>query len=230
MGRVKLEIKRIENSVSRHATFAKRKIGLVKKAQELATLCDIDIALIMFSPVDHLIHYPSDLKIQEIIMRYANVPLAERIKRKKENLEQLNRGIRKLKGDNEIARGMGFEDIEVLQKELARLQQENQILQNHLRLFQGDCASLDSLNYEELHQMELHIQTVMEKASLLKILDYNKLHPDMNLSLFRDEQHQALFMGDHLNPMSHEPQVGFPEVQNLQQEPHLFDSSDYTPT
>ncbi|EFJ28572.1 type II MIKC* MADS-domain transcription factor [Selaginella moellendorffii] len=168
MGRVKLEIKRIENSVSRHATFAKRKIGLVKKAQELATLCDIDIALIMFSPVDHLIHYPSDLKIQEIIMRYANVPLAERIKRKKENLEQLNRGIRKQKGDNEIARGMGFEDIEVLQKELARLQQENQILQNHLRLFQGDCASLDSLNYEELHQMELHIQTVMEKASLLK--------------------------------------------------------------
>lgn len=54
MGRVKLEIKRIENTTNRQVTFSKRRNGLIKKAYELSILCDIDIALIMFSPSDRL--------------------------------------------------------------------------------------------------------------------------------------------------------------------------------
>jgi MADS-box transcription enhancer factor 2B len=50
MGRVKLPIKRIENNTNRHVTFSKRRNGLIKKAYELSVLCDIDIALLMFSP------------------------------------------------------------------------------------------------------------------------------------------------------------------------------------
>jgi MADS-box transcription enhancer factor 2B len=50
MGRVKLPIKRIENNNNRHVTFSKRRNGLIKKAYELSVLCDIDIALLMFSP------------------------------------------------------------------------------------------------------------------------------------------------------------------------------------
>ena len=48
MGRVKLEIKRIENTTNRQVTFSKRRNRLIKKAYELSILCDIDIALIMF--------------------------------------------------------------------------------------------------------------------------------------------------------------------------------------
>lgn len=50
MGRVKLKIKRLENTNGRQATYAKRKHGIMKKANELSILCDIDIILLMFSP------------------------------------------------------------------------------------------------------------------------------------------------------------------------------------
>ena len=50
MGRVKLKIKKLESTGSRQVTFSKRKNGIMKKAKELAILCDIDIVLLMFSP------------------------------------------------------------------------------------------------------------------------------------------------------------------------------------
>lgn len=50
MGRVKLKIKRLENPNGRLATYAKRKNGIMKKANELSILCDVDIILLMFSP------------------------------------------------------------------------------------------------------------------------------------------------------------------------------------
>lgn len=50
MGRVKLKIKRLDNTNGRQATYAKRKNGIMKKANELSILCDIDIVLLMFSP------------------------------------------------------------------------------------------------------------------------------------------------------------------------------------
>lgn len=50
MGRVKLKIKKLESISNRQVTFSKRKSGILKKAKELSILCDIDIALLMFSP------------------------------------------------------------------------------------------------------------------------------------------------------------------------------------
>nr|XP_027075722.1 agamous-like MADS-box protein AGL104 [Coffea arabica]XP_027076830.1 agamous-like MADS-box protein AGL104 [Coffea arabica] len=47
MGRVKLPISRIVNNTNRQVTFSKRRNGILKKAYELAVLCDIDIALFM---------------------------------------------------------------------------------------------------------------------------------------------------------------------------------------
>lgn len=57
MGRVKLQIKRIENTTNRQVTYSKRRNGLIKKAYELSILCDIDIALILFSPSNHVNHF-----------------------------------------------------------------------------------------------------------------------------------------------------------------------------
>ena len=47
---MKLQIKKIENTTNRQVTFSKRRNGLIKKAYELSVLCDVDVALIMFSP------------------------------------------------------------------------------------------------------------------------------------------------------------------------------------
>lgn len=62
MGRVKLQIKRIENTTNRQVTFSKRRNGLIKKAYELSVLCDVDIALIMFSPSGRVSHFSGNNK------------------------------------------------------------------------------------------------------------------------------------------------------------------------
>lgn len=50
MGRRKIEIKMVKDSSSRQVTFSKRRTGLFKKANELATLCAAQIAIVVFSP------------------------------------------------------------------------------------------------------------------------------------------------------------------------------------
>jgi hypothetical protein len=59
MGRGKIEIKRIENANSRQVTFSKRRTGLLKKAQELAILCDAEVAVIIFSNTGKLFEFSS---------------------------------------------------------------------------------------------------------------------------------------------------------------------------
>ncbi|KHN26066.1 Agamous-like MADS-box protein AGL15 [Glycine soja] len=74
MGRVKLEIKRIENPTNRQVTFSKRRNGLIKKAYELSILCDIDIAVIMFSPSGRVNHFSGRRRIEDVFTRYINLP------------------------------------------------------------------------------------------------------------------------------------------------------------
>ncbi|KAH6789933.1 hypothetical protein C2S51_004939 [Perilla frutescens var. frutescens] len=69
MVRQKIQIKKIDNLTSRQVTFSKRRRGLFKKAQELATLCDAEIALIVFSATGKLFDYSSSSMMQ-IIQRH----------------------------------------------------------------------------------------------------------------------------------------------------------------
>ena len=55
--RGKQEKKKIEDKATWQVTFSRRKKGLIKKAYELSVLCDIDIALIMFSPSGRLTQF-----------------------------------------------------------------------------------------------------------------------------------------------------------------------------
>ncbi|KAI3410321.1 Aminotran_1_2 domain-containing protein [Psidium guajava] len=50
MGRRKIEIAMVTDSCTRQVTFSKRRTGLFKKANELAILCAVQIAIIVFSP------------------------------------------------------------------------------------------------------------------------------------------------------------------------------------
>ncbi|KAI5681535.1 hypothetical protein M9H77_02763 [Catharanthus roseus] len=59
MGRGKIEIKKIENANSRQVTFSKRRQGLLKKANELAVLCDAQVAVIIFSSTGKMFEYSS---------------------------------------------------------------------------------------------------------------------------------------------------------------------------
>ncbi|CAK9234570.1 unnamed protein product [Sphagnum troendelagicum] len=74
MGRGKIEIKKIENPTSRQVTFSKRRGGLLKKAHELAVLCDAEVALIVFSSTGKLFEFSSPGSIQDILERYSKCP------------------------------------------------------------------------------------------------------------------------------------------------------------
>jgi hypothetical protein len=50
MARGKVQMRRIENPVHRQVTFCKRRMSLLKKANELSVLCDADIGVMVFSP------------------------------------------------------------------------------------------------------------------------------------------------------------------------------------
>ncbi|CAJ1936132.1 unnamed protein product [Sphenostylis stenocarpa] len=69
MTRKRIQIKKIDNISSRQVTFSKRRKGLFKKAQELSTLCDADIALIVFSATSKLFEYASS-SMQQVIERF----------------------------------------------------------------------------------------------------------------------------------------------------------------
>ncbi|KAG0587573.1 hypothetical protein KC19_2G173900 [Ceratodon purpureus] len=74
MGRGRIEIKKIENPTSRQVTFSKRRGGLLKKAHELAVLCDAEVALIIFSSTGKLFEFASSGSMRDILERYSKCP------------------------------------------------------------------------------------------------------------------------------------------------------------
>lgn len=49
-GKQKIEIKKIEDEDARYISFSKRRNGIYAKASDLATLCGVEIAVVVFSP------------------------------------------------------------------------------------------------------------------------------------------------------------------------------------
>lgn len=67
MGRGKIVIQKIDDSTSRQVTFSKRRKGLIKKAKELAILCDAEVCLIIFSSTDKLYDFASSRFLSSFI-------------------------------------------------------------------------------------------------------------------------------------------------------------------
>ncbi|CAI0464082.1 unnamed protein product [Linum tenue] len=63
MGRGKIVIRRIDNSTSRQVTFSKRRNGLLKKAKELAILCDAEVGVMIFSSTGKLYDFASSRSV-----------------------------------------------------------------------------------------------------------------------------------------------------------------------
>ncbi|KAK7392712.1 hypothetical protein VNO78_21158 [Psophocarpus tetragonolobus] len=68
-GRQKIEMKKISNERKLRVAFSKRRTGIVKKASELATLCGVDLAVIMFSPSNQVFSFGTP-NVESVIQRY----------------------------------------------------------------------------------------------------------------------------------------------------------------
>lgn len=174
MGRVKLEIKRIENNTNRQVTFSKRRNGLIKKAYELSILCDIDIALIMFSPSGRLSHFSGRRRIEDVFTRYINLPDQERdhaiifpdhtkhhdVQNKEVSLMYLLRTLQQLRSESDIALQLANptavnSEIEELQQEIGRLQQQLQMADQQIRMYEPDPLKITSM--EEMDSCEKNL-------------------------------------------------------------------------
>ncbi|KAB1206674.1 MADS-box protein JOINTLESS [Morella rubra] len=108
MTRRKIEIKRIDKKTARQVTFSKRNKGLFKKAMELSTLCDAEIALIVFSATGKRFEY-SSLSVQQVIGRY-NLHSDQNLNR----TDQQSVELQKVKGEE--LDGLNTEELQELEK------------------------------------------------------------------------------------------------------------------
>nr|AIZ95420.1 MADS24 [Apostasia odorata] len=168
MGRVKLQIKRIENNVNRQVTFSKRRNGLIKKAYELCVLCDIDIALIMFSPSHRLSLFSGRRRIEDVLAKYINLPEHDRGGSIVQNKEYLLRTLEKLKCESDMAAqitnpGPVNSNVEELQHDISTYQQQLQMLEERLKFFEPDPMTMTSLS--ELEPCEKFLMETLSRVN-----------------------------------------------------------------
>ncbi|URD88999.1 MADS-box transcription factor 68 [Musa troglodytarum] len=161
MGRVKLKIKRLENSSSRQVTYSKRKAGVMKKAKELSILCDIDLVLLMFAPNGKPTVCVGDRSnIEEVVARFSQVSQQERAKRKLESLEALKKTFKKLDHDVNIQEFLGpsywadpdeISDIDHIRAMEQSLKKSLSRIQAHKENFGRQLISVDCCGQNDIH-------------------------------------------------------------------------------
>ncbi|KAH7276305.1 hypothetical protein KP509_39G001800 [Ceratopteris richardii] len=197
MGRVKLEIRRIENPTNRQVTYSKRRNGLIKKAYELSVLCDVDIALIIFSPSGRLDHFSGRKRIEDVIARFVNLSDHERTKSQClkwcdkrsllpmiANTEMLMRAAKRLKQESYMAVQLSTNSprvtsFETLQFEVQRSQVQVQDMENRLRMYEGDLKYVNSMQHLEI--LEQQLQTALETLRIRKVSRLTSLSSILSL-------------------------------------------------
>ncbi|PIN14482.1 MADS box transcription factor [Handroanthus impetiginosus] len=175
MGRSKLPIKKIENTTNRQVTFSKRRYGLIKKAYEIAVLCDIDLALIMFSNSGRLSHFSGRKRVEDVFYRYIDLPDRDRggvIP----NREQIINTIAKIKTEKDLAMespATPGSDIEEIQKQIIDLQHQLERDEEQLRVFEPESEKLTSL--EEFEACEVRLMEALRRVTQRKRILLSKV-------------------------------------------------------
>lgn len=145
MGRGRVQLKRIENKISRQVTFSKRRTGLLKKAHEIAVLCDADVALIVFSTKGKLFEYSTDSSMEKILEKYERYSYAER----------------------PLLAPSGNSELQVSwSQEYPKLEARLEIVKKNIRHYLGE--DLDPLNLRELQSLEQQLDSSLKRIRARK--------------------------------------------------------------
>lgn len=143
MGRGRVQLKRIENKISRQVTFSKRRSGLLKKANEISVLCDAEVALIVFSTKGKLFEYSTESSMERILERYERYSYAEK---------RLS--------------GSGPEQQDNWSLEHPKLVSRIELLQRNIKHYVGE--DLDSLSLRELQTLEQQLDAALRRIRTRK--------------------------------------------------------------
>lgn len=152
MVRQRIQIKKIDNVTARQVTFSKRRRGLIKKAQELATLCDAEIGLIVFSSTGKLFEYSSS-RMTQVIQRHTLHA---------DNINKLEQPSLQLENEESMCAMLGKE-LENKTQELSRL----------------NGQALEELSFEELIRLERQIEKGQNKVRRAKGERFRKQIADL---------------------------------------------------
>ncbi|XP_051117204.1 truncated transcription factor CAULIFLOWER A-like isoform X2 [Andrographis paniculata] len=139
----KVQLKRIENKISRQVTFSKRRSGLLKKAHEISVMCDAEVGLIVFSTKGKLFHYATDSCMDDIIAKYERHCYEEN----------------RLKVDSEPPK-------EKKHAQLPKLVARVELLQRNLKNYAGE--DLDPLSLRELQSLQQQLDAALKRIRVKK--------------------------------------------------------------
>ncbi|WVZ56008.1 hypothetical protein U9M48_006596 [Paspalum notatum var. saurae] len=179
MGRGKVELKRIENKISRQVTFAKRRNGLLKKAYELSLLCDAEVALIIFSGRGRLFEFSSSSCMYKTLERYRSSNFSTQEVKAPLDSEVNYQDYLKLKTRVEFLqttqRNILGEDLGPLSmKELEQLENQIEISLKHIRTRKNQML-LDQLfdlksKEQELQDLNKDLRKKLQETSAENVL------------------------------------------------------------
>lgn len=141
MGRRKIEMEMVKDSNARQVTFSKRRNGLFKKANELATLCAAQVAIVVFSPGGKSFSFGNP-SVDEVTHRYLHEDYTIQVDPKQQaKVDKLNQEL------NEVHR------------ELNQEKKRGKMLDKTLKE-SGAAKALDinNLNYDELMQLRAKLE------------------------------------------------------------------------
>ncbi|KAK8978461.1 hypothetical protein V6N11_008771 [Hibiscus sabdariffa] len=156
MGRRKIEIKMVKDSSSRQVTLSKRRTGLFKKANELATLCAVQVAIVVFSPggKPYSFGHPS---VEAVTERFLNQAGKPKVSIPGQVVEQ---------SQQDVKVGKLNRQLNTMLKRLQAKTKQGEVLREAVR---ASCQELthqkpvNELNRDELLEMKESMEKLREK-------------------------------------------------------------------
>lgn len=145
-------MKKIEDPISRHQFYSKRKDNIVKKANELAILCETDVALLMFSPTDQVTSYSSRGSIGDVMLHVINQP-NELNKRSIPEEQHLMQSLIQSKDEGEMVQKIAI--IEAHEEKLKNLNQTLSEARQKIRYYEPQVENISSVQEVDAYKQFL---------------------------------------------------------------------------